>query len=142
MFQALSKCLKQWIKVDKLDYFKNASQHLKNSFVFGADDIQKHWKAKLESAYSFMLKYSKNNRVECQKDYFNALEAHYDIDFSMFPILDTNLWVRFILHTFDEVFHAKVFNTLLKLLFNKLFNSLCVFLEQKIKSISFPFQFL
>ena len=25
MSQALSKCLKQWIKVDKLNYFKNAS---------------------------------------------------------------------------------------------------------------------
>jgi hypothetical protein len=25
MSQAPSKCLKQWIKVDKLDYFKNAS---------------------------------------------------------------------------------------------------------------------
>ena len=42
--------------MDKLDYYKNASYHLKNSSCFlGADE----WKAKLESAYSFMLKYPK-----------------------------------------------------------------------------------
>ena len=40
--QAPSKCLKQRIKVDELDYL-------------GADE----WKAKFESAYSFMSKYSK-----------------------------------------------------------------------------------
>jgi hypothetical protein len=35
MSQASPKSLKQWIKVDKLDFFKNASKHLKNYFGFG-----------------------------------------------------------------------------------------------------------
>ena len=57
MSHAPSKCLKQQIlKVDKLDYFKNASQHLK---IWVTMSIQKDWKAKIESAFSFMFKYSK-----------------------------------------------------------------------------------
>ena len=54
--------------MDKLDYFKNASYHLKNSSCFlGADE----WKAKLESAYSFMLKYSKITVCKIAKELTN-----------------------------------------------------------------------
>ena len=31
-FQAPSKCLSKWIKMDKWDYLKNPSQELQNSF--------------------------------------------------------------------------------------------------------------
>ena len=54
--QAPSKGLKQWIKVDRLDYFKNASYHLKNSFCFGCWWISRKTGRQLESPYSFMLK--------------------------------------------------------------------------------------
>ena len=47
--------LKQRIKVDKLDFFKNASFFL----FWVVMNIQKDWNAKLEIAYTFMLKYSK-----------------------------------------------------------------------------------
>ena len=43
----------------QLDYFKNASKHL-HFFLFWVQmNIYKDWKAELESAYSFILKYSK-----------------------------------------------------------------------------------
>jgi hypothetical protein len=54
MSQAPSKGSKQRIKVDELDCFMHHSIR-KILFVLGADE----WKAKLESAYSFILKNSK-----------------------------------------------------------------------------------
>ena len=54
MSQALSKCKSRWIKVDKWDYFKNASQELKNSFCF-----YEKLKAKLERPHFFKVQSGK-----------------------------------------------------------------------------------
>ena len=53
--QALSMCISMWIKVNEWNYLKNLSQELKKYFCFRFLWISR----KLESAYSFMLKYSK-----------------------------------------------------------------------------------
>ena len=46
--------------MDKLDFFQKCIIGFEKFFLFWVPmNIQKDWKAKLESAYSFMLKYSK-----------------------------------------------------------------------------------
>ena len=64
VFQAPSMCISMWIKVNKWNYLKNPSQEFKNSFCFRFLWISRKTSknqslAKLDSAYSFMLKYSK-----------------------------------------------------------------------------------
>ena len=59
MYQAPSKCLNKWIKVDKLDYLKNDHTIWKIIIILGSNENLGRLEAKLESAYSFMLKYSR-----------------------------------------------------------------------------------
>ena len=55
-----AQVLKQRIKVDKLDFFQKCIIAFEKFFLFWVPmNIQWDWKSKLESAYSFMLKYSK-----------------------------------------------------------------------------------
>ena len=69
-----SKCLKRQIKLDKLDYSKNALQHVKNYFCFGCQWIFRRT-GKQSTAYSFMLKYSKI--TVCVSSPFNENECCY-----------------------------------------------------------------
>ena len=55
MYQASSKWWNKWIKMDKLDFFKNHNIKKKLS-VLAFYEYLKYWKAKLEDASSFMLK--------------------------------------------------------------------------------------
>ena len=59
MCQALSKCLKQRIKVDILFFSKRIIEFEKFFLSWVQMNILKDWNTKIESAYSFMLKYSK-----------------------------------------------------------------------------------
>ena len=49
----------QFFRKDWNGHAVNPSQHLKIIFDWVLMNIQKDWNAKLEGAYSFMLKYSK-----------------------------------------------------------------------------------
>ena len=66
MSQAPSKCLRQQIDVDELDYFKTYHSILKILFWGVLMNIYKVLQAKLESANSFTLKYSKI--TVCRRD--------------------------------------------------------------------------
>ena len=57
--QALSMCISMWIKVNKWNYLKIPHRNPKILFVLGSYEYFERLKEKLESAYPFMLKYSK-----------------------------------------------------------------------------------
>ena len=54
MFQG--KCLEQGIKVDILDYFKNASYHLKILFVLGVNEYLERLEGKIRKCLFFYVK--------------------------------------------------------------------------------------
>ena len=58
MSEALSKCVNKWTKVDKyLGLFQKVITTFEKLFLFYVPmDIQKDWKPKSESAYSFYVK--------------------------------------------------------------------------------------
>ena len=57
MSQAPSKCLKQRIKVDKLDYFKKSIiEFEKNLFVLGADEYLGRLDGKIRKCLFFYVK--------------------------------------------------------------------------------------
>ena len=69
--------LKQQIKVDKLDFFQKCIIAFEKFFLFWVPmNILKDWKAKLESSYSFMLKYSKITVSTNGTDAFKSSEKN------------------------------------------------------------------
>ena len=57
--QNVSQAPSMWIKINKWNYLRNISQEFKNSFILGSYEYLERLTIKLESVYSFVLKYSK-----------------------------------------------------------------------------------